>query len=171
MIHQILDQIGTSFGVTWPKFIAQLVLFLIAYFVLSRYAFGPIMNILEERRKRVEEGQLNAEKIKKQLAEAELRYQEVLRKANDDAQHMVEESRKNNEAFSQREMEKAVKESAAIVERARHEITSERNRMVDEVKNEMISLVIKTTAKVAGKVLSPEDHKRLSEEAASNLAA
>jgi F-type H+-transporting ATPase subunit b len=164
-------EILKQFGVDWPHFIAQLVLFLIVYFVLNRFAFAPLLKVLEERRKRIEEGQLNAEKIKKQLAEAELRYQEVLRKANDDAQHMVEESRKNNEAFSQREMEKAVKESAAIVDRARHEITSERNRMVDEVKNEMISLVIKTTAKVAGKVLSPEDQKRLSEEAAKNLAA
>jgi F-type H+-transporting ATPase subunit b len=171
MIQQILDQIGSSFGVTWPKFIAQLFLFLIAYFVLSRYAFGPIMKILEERRKRIEEGQLNAEKIKKQLAEAELRYQEVLRKANDDAQVLLEESRKNTEAFSQREMEKAVKESAAIVERARHEIASERNRMVDEVKREMVSLVIKTTAKVAGRVLTTEDQRRLSEEAAKDLAA
>jgi F-type H+-transporting ATPase subunit b len=171
MIQQILDQIGSSFGVTWPKFIAQLFLFLIAYFVLSRYAFGPIMKILEERRKRIEEGQLNAEKIKKQLAEAELRYQEVLRKANDDAQVLLEESRKNTEAFSQREMEKAVKESAAIVERARHEIASERNRMVEEVKREMVSLVIKTTAKVAGRVLTTEDQRRLSEEAAKDLAA
>ncbi len=160
-----------QFGVDWPHFIAQLVLFLIVYLVLSRYAFGPLLAILEERRKRIEEGQLNAEKIKKQLAEAELRYQEILRKANDDAQVLLEESRKNNEAFSQREMEKAVKESASIVERARHEITSERNRMVDEVKREMVSLVVKTTAKVAGKVLSPEDQKRLSEEAAKELAS
>ena len=159
-----------QFGVDWPHFIAQLVLFLIVYFVLNRFAFGPLLKILEERRKRIEEGQLNAEKIKKQLAKAELRYQEVLRKANDDAQLLLEESRKNNEAFSQREMEKAVKESAAIVERARHEIASERNRMVDEVKHEMVSLVVKTTAKVAGKVLSPEDQKRLSEEAAKDLA-
>ncbi|MFZ0616174.1 MAG: F0F1 ATP synthase subunit B [Chthoniobacterales bacterium] len=167
----MLTQIFEQFGVTWPKFIAQLVLFIIVYFVLNRFAFGPLLKVLEERRKRIEEGQLNAEKIKKQLAEAELRYQEVLRKANDDAQILLEESRKNNEAFSQREMEKAVKESAAIVERARHEITSERNRMVDEVKREMVSLVVKTTAKVAGKVLSPEDQKRLSEEAAKDLSS
>lgn len=167
----MITEILTKFGVDWPHFIAQLVLFLIVYFVLSRFAFAPLLRILEERRKRIEESQLNAEKIKKQLAEAELRYQEILRKANDDAQLMIEESRKNNEAFSQREMEKAVKESASIVERARHEITSERNRMVDEVKREMVSLVVKTTAKVAGKVLSPEDQKRLSEEAAKDLAA
>lgn len=160
-----------QFGVDWPHFIAQLVLFLIVYFVLNRFAFGPLLKVLEERRKRIEESQLNAEKIKKQLAEAELRYQEILRKANDDAQVMIDESRKNNEAFSQREMEKAVKESVAIVERARHEITSERNRMVDEVKREMVSLVVKTTAQVAGKVLSPDDQKRLSEEASKELAA
>ena len=146
-------------------------LFVIVLFVLSRYAFDPILKVLEERRKRIEEGQLNAEKIKKQLAEAELRYQEVLRKANDDAQILLEESRKNNEAFTQREMDRAVKESAAIVDRARAEIDSERTRMVDEVKREMVSLVIKTTATVAGKVLTPEDQKRLSEEAQKSLAA
>jgi F-type H+-transporting ATPase subunit b len=164
-------EILKQFGVDWPHFIAQLILFLIVYFVLNRFAFAPLLKILEERRKRIEEGQLNAEKIKKQLAEAELRYQEILRKANDDAQVMIDESRKNNEAFSQREMEKAIKESATIVERARHEIASERNRMVDEVKREMVSLVVKTTAQVAGKVLSPEDQKRLSEEASKELAA
>lgn len=164
-------EILKQFGVDWPHFIAQLVLFLIVYIVLNLFAFAPLLKVLEERRKRIEEGQLNAEKIKKQLAEAELRYQEILRKANDDAQVMIEELRKSNEAFSQREMEKAVKESAAIVERARHEITSERNRMVDEVKREMVSLVVKTTAQVAGKVLSPEDQKRLSEEASKELAS
>ncbi len=167
----MFTEILSKFGVDWPHFIAQLVLFLIVYFVLNKYAFGPLLKILDERRKRIEEGQLNAEKIKKQLAEAELRYQEILRKANDDAQLLLEESRKNNEAFSQQQMEKAVKDSAAIVERARHEITSERNLMVDEVKREMVSLVVKTTAKVAGKVLTPEDQKRLSEDAAKDLAS
>ena len=167
----MFTEILSKFGVDWPHFIAQLILFLIVYFVLNRFAFGPLLKILDERRKRIEEGQLNAEKIKKQLAEAEIRYQEVLRKANDDAQNLLEEMRRNNEAFSQREMEKAVKEAAAIADRARHEIVSERVRMVDEVKREMVSLVVKTTAKVAGKVLSPEDQKRLSEEAAKELAS
>jgi F-type H+-transporting ATPase subunit b len=68
-------------------------------------------------------------------------------------------------------MEKAVKESAALVERARHEITSERNQMIDEVRREMVSLVVSTTAKVAGKILSPEDQKRLGDEASRELAA
>jgi F-type H+-transporting ATPase subunit b len=167
----MFTEILSKFGVDWPHFIAQLVLFLIVYFVLNRFAFSPLLKVLEERKRRIEGSQLNAEKIKRQLAEAELRYQEVLRKANQDAQSLIEESRRNNEAFSKSEMEKAVKEAAAIVDRARHEISSERNRMVDEVKREMTGLIIKTTAKVAGKVLSAEDQRRLSEEAAKEFAA
>ena len=56
-------EILKQFGVDWPHFIAQLILFLIVYFVLNRFAFAPLLKILEERRKRIEEGQLNAEKI------------------------------------------------------------------------------------------------------------
>ena len=81
----VITQIFSNFGVTWPKFIAQVILFLVVYWVLNKYAFGPVLKMLTERRRRIEEGQHNAERIKKQLADAELRYQEVLRKANEDA--------------------------------------------------------------------------------------
>ena len=49
--------------------------------------------MLEERRRRIEEGQLNAENIKKQLAEAQAKYEEILAKANAEAQRLIEEVR------------------------------------------------------------------------------
>ena len=70
----ILKQIFEQFGVEWPKFIAQVILFIIVYLILKKFAFGPIIAMLEERRKRIEEGMQNAEKIKQQLAESEARY-------------------------------------------------------------------------------------------------
>ncbi|MFZ4778113.1 MAG: ATP synthase F0 subunit B, partial [Terrimicrobiaceae bacterium] len=85
-----ITQIFETFGVSWQKFGAQTILFLIVYLVLKKFAFGPVVEMFEERRKRIEEGQLNAEKIKKQLAESELRCQEILRKANADAQRIIE---------------------------------------------------------------------------------
>jgi F-type H+-transporting ATPase subunit b len=66
-----METIAQQFGVNWPSFIAQVILFVIVYFVLRKYAFGPIVTMLEERRRRIEEGQINAERIKKQLAEAQ----------------------------------------------------------------------------------------------------
>ena len=166
-ITQLLD----TFGVTWPKFIAQIILFLVVYWVLNKYAFGPVLKMLTERRRRIEEGQHNAERIKKQLADAELRYQEVLRKANEDATKLLEEARTSSDAISQKQLQQAIKDAEGIIAKAQDTIVQERNKMVSEVKKEMVDLVVKTTAKVVGKVITPEDQKRLSEETAKQLAA
>lgn len=164
-------EIFDTFGVSWGKFIAQIILFLIVYGILKKYAFGPILEVLNERRRRIEEGQHNAEKIKKQLAEAELRYQEALRKANEDATKLIEEARASSDAHTQKQIQQAIKDAEGIIAKAQETIGQERHKMVAEVKKEMVSLVVHTTAKVVGKVLSPEDQKRLSEETSKQLAA
>ena len=160
----VITEIFSNFGVTWSKFIAQIILFLIVYWVLNKYAFGPVLKMLAERRRRIEEGQHNAEKIKKQLAEAELRYQEVLRKANDEATKLLDEARATSDAISQKQMQQAIKDAEGIIAKAQDTIVQERNKMVAEVKKEMVDLVVKTTSKVVGKVITPEDQQRLSEE-------
>ena len=167
----VITQIFSNFGVTWPKFIAQVILFLVVYWVLNKYAFGPVLKMLTERRRRIEEGQHNAERIKKQLAEAELRYQEVLRKANDDATKLLEEARASGDAINQKQLQQAIKDAEGIIAKAQDTIVQERNKMVAEVKKEMVDLVVKTTSKVVGKVITPEDQKRLSEETVKQIAA
>ena len=167
----VITHIFSNFGVTWPKFIAQVILFLLVYWVLNKYAFGPVLKMLTERRRRIEEGQHNAERIKKQLADAELRYQEVLRKANEDATKLLEEARTSSDAISQKQLQQAIKDAEGIIAKAQDTIVQERNKMVSEVKKEMVDLVVKTTAKVVGKVITPEDQRRLSEETAKQLAA
>ena len=67
-----VTQLLTQFGVNWPKFLAQVILFLIVYMILKKFAFAPVIAIFEERRRTIEEGQSNAAKIKKQLAESEI---------------------------------------------------------------------------------------------------
>ena len=167
----VITDIFSNFGVTWPKFIAQVILFLLVYWVLNKYAFGPVLKMLTERRRRIEEGQHNAERIKKRLADAELRYQEVLRKANEDATRLLEGARASSDAISQKQLQQAIKDAEGIIAKAQDTIVQERNKMVSEVKKEMVDLVVKTTAKVVGKVITPEDQKRLSEETAKQLAA
>ncbi|MFZ4682156.1 MAG: F0F1 ATP synthase subunit B [Terrimicrobiaceae bacterium] len=164
-------EIFSTFGVSWGKFIAQIILFLTVYWVLKTYAFGPILAVLNERRRRIEEGQLNAEKIKKQLAEAELRYQEAIRKASDEATKLIEDARASSDAHTQKQIQQAIKDAEGVIAKAKETITQERSKMVAEVKKEMVDLVVSTTAQVVGKVITPEDQKRLSEETAKQLAA
>ena len=55
-----MDQLLTQFGIAWPKFAAQVILFLIVYAILRKFAFAPIIAIFEQRRRTIEEGQANA---------------------------------------------------------------------------------------------------------------
>src|SRR5438067_7740352 len=84
-----------TFGWNWQLFLSQVISFVIVALLLRRFAYKPILAVLEERRRKIEEGQLNAEKIKKELAEAEKRYQEIIAKADADAQKMIDEARES----------------------------------------------------------------------------
>lgn len=166
-ITQILDQ----FGVTWPKFIAQTILFMIVYWVLNKYAFGPIVNVLAERRRRIAEAQDNAEKVKGQLAEAEERYKEILGKANEEAKALIEEARESAEAVREKRVQEAIAEAEGVIRKAHESIEQDRRKMEAEVKQAMVGLVAATTAKVTGKVLTTDDQKRLNDETIKEIAA
>ncbi len=77
-ITDILRETAETFGWNWKLFLSQVISFCIVAFLLQRFAYKPILAVLEERRRKIEEGQINAEKIKKELAEAEKRYQEIV---------------------------------------------------------------------------------------------
>jgi F-type H+-transporting ATPase subunit b len=166
-----MDQLLTQFGIAWPKFIAQVILFLMVYAILKKFAFGPIIAIFEQRRRTIEEGQANAEKIKKQLAESEIRCQEILRKANSDAQRIIEEARAASDVQTQKHLQQSIKDAEGIITKARETVELDRARMVAEVKKEMLHLVVDTTAKVAGRVLTDADQERLAGETTKQLAA
>ena len=167
----VLTQLFNTFGINWSKFIAQAILFITVYLVLKKFAFGPVLAMFEERRRRIEEAQMNAEKIKKQLTESELRCQEILRKANADAQRIIEEGRVSSDAHSQKASQQAIREAEAIISRAHEAVEMDRTKMIAEVRKEMIHLVVDTTSKVAGKILTKEDQDRLASETSKQLAA
>ncbi len=166
-----VTQLFAQFGVTWSKFGAQVILFLLVYLILKKFAFTPIIATFEARRRTIEEGQANAEKIKRQLAESELRCQEILRKANADAQRIIEEARNSSESITQKQLQQAIKDAENIIIKANESVSLDRARMIAEVKTEMLHLVIDTTSKVVGKVLTPADQERLASETSNQLAA
>ena len=162
--------LAETFGWNWQLFLSQVVSFTIVALLLRRFAYKPILGILEERRRRIEEGLLNAEKIKQELAEAEKRYAEILAKANAQAQKMIDEARESSAHLSERKQQEAVTAAEQIMAKAREAAELERERTMAQLKHELGRLVVETTAKVTGKVLTPEDQKRLQEEAARQVA-
>jgi F-type H+-transporting ATPase subunit b len=166
-----VGKVAEQFGVYWPNLIAQVVLFAIVYWVLKRFAFKPVIAMLEERRRRIEEGQLNAENIKKQLAAAQSKYEEILGKANAEAQRLIEEVRMSGDRLAEQKRQEAIAAAEQITLKAQEAMSLERDRLMAEMKRELGRLVVDTTTRVTGKVLTPEDHQRISEETARGVAA
>ena len=170
-----LGQMGLDtakrFGVDWSHFIAQCISFAIVAFLLQRYAYKPILTMLEERKKRIKEGLDNAEQIKQELADTQAKTHEIMVQAGQQASKMIEEARAAAAKVQEQETQKAIAAAQDIVDKARQATQAEHARMLADLRREVGRLVIDTTRKVTGKVLTQDDQKRLAEETSRELAA
>jgi F-type H+-transporting ATPase subunit b len=166
-----VQEIARTFGVDWPHFAAQVVSFAIVCAVLYVFAYKRVLAMLEERRQQIAQGLANAEQIKAELARTEAQRQQVIGEANAQATRLIEEARAAAARVQQEETQKAIAAAEQIVARAREAAAQDHARMLADLKREVGRLVVQTTAAVAGKVLTPEDQRRLSEETAKRLSA
>ena len=171
MFAGMIGDTAKEFGVDWPHFIAQVLSFSIVAFLLHRFAYKPVLQMLEERRQRIAEVAENAEKVKQELARAEEHRLKVLAEANAQATKLIEEARAAAARVQEHESQKAIAQAEQIIAKAREAAAQDHDRMLTELRREVGRLVIQTTATVTGKVLTPEDQKRLAEETAKQVAS
>lgn len=163
--------IAKQFGVTWQLLISQIILFVIVALALKKFAYAPLLKVLEERRQRISESLANAEKIKQELASAQAKAQEILTGANAQANKFLEEARAAAVKVQEAESQKAIAQAEQIITKSRQAAEADYARMLAELRAEVGRLVVETTAKVTGKILTVEDQKRLAEETNKQLAA
>jgi F-type H+-transporting ATPase subunit b len=164
-------EVAEQFGMDWPHFIAQCVSFLIVAGLLYKFAYKPVLAVLEERRNRIAESLANADKTRQELANAQTKSQEILNQAGIQAAKMIEEARAAAARVQEQETQKAIAAAKDIVDKARQATEAEHASMLAELRREVGRLVVLTTGKVTGKVLTPQDQQRLADDANRELAA
>jgi len=164
-MKEILD----LFGIAWPKLIAQILLFLIVYSILKKYAFGPVTEMLEKRRLRIAEMEENLEKSRSDLENAEAQASEVLSEANSKAEEIVLQARESAEREGEKKREQATAEAVNIISKSRDAAVQERDQMMVGLKNEFGRMVASATSSVTGKVLDENDHQTINQDAVSHL--
>ncbi len=166
-----VEQIATTFGVDWPHLVAQIISFCIVCILLYRFAYRPVLEMLEVRRQQIAQGLANAEQIKAELARTEAQRQEVMAQANVQATKFIEEARAAAARVQEQETQKAIAAAEQIMVKAREAAAQDHDRMLAELKREVGRLVVQATATVTGKILTAEDQRRLAEETAKQIAA
>ena len=166
-----IGEIAEQFGVTWQLLISQVILFAIVAWAMKKFAYAPLLAMLEERKTRIAESMANADRIKTELASAQAKAQEVVGQAAQQATKIVEEAR----AAGSREVEKASQQAIAtanqIIAKAKEANEAELVRMKNELRKEMGRLVVQTSSRVTGNILTSEQQTRLAEDAAKQLVA
>jgi F-type H+-transporting ATPase subunit b len=166
-----IEQIASTFGVDWPHLVAQIVSFSIVCAVLYMLAYKPILQILEARRQQIASGLANAEKIKAELARIEAERLGILTKADGEGKQLIEEARAAAARVQAEETRKAITAAEQIVVRAHEAAERDRVTMLADIRHEVGRLVVQTAASVTGKILTPDDHRRLAEETARHFTA
>lgn len=164
-----LGEITRTFHVTWPLLISQVVSFLIVAFLLKKFAFGPIQTMLEERRERIASGEEKLKLIERQLADSVQTTATAIAKANDEAVRMVKEAKTGASIFSEQKAQEAISNAQSILAKAEAAATADRDRLIAELKSEFGRMVAMTTSQVTGKILTPEDQKRINEDALAKV--
>lgn len=166
-----IKEISETFGFNTHHFIAQVISFCIVAFALHRFAYKPVLKILEERRQKISQGLADAEKMKQELAAAQVKVQELLGQAGAQASKIIEEARNAAAKVMETEAQKAIATAQDIVNKAREASTAELAKMKADLRKEIGALAVKAAMQVTGKVLTPEDQRRLAEETNRELAA
>jgi F-type H+-transporting ATPase subunit b len=160
-----------SLGLDWRILIAQTISFSIVFFVLWKFAYGPIFAMLQARREKIAQALANAEKVKADVARTEAERQKILADAGDKANKLIDEGRQAAARVREEETQKAIAAAEQIVTKARDAAAQERVQMLAQLKREVGRLVVQTTTAVTGKILTPEDQRRLAEETEKQLTA
>lgn len=158
-----MSELFSKLGIDWRLLVAQLANFLILLFVLRRFAYKPLLKLLDERKQKIADGLSNAQKAQSKLEEAEKERQKIISTAKKGASEIISLA----ESSAQKNREETLKEAKAGVEKivaeARKQIESEKNKMIGEIKSEITELVILTTEKTASIKLDEKKDKELIE--------
>ena len=166
-----LENIVKTFHVEWPLLIAQVLNIVIVLFVLKKFAFGPILAMLEQRKTRIAEGENKLKRIEQQLAESEATTAAAIAKANDEAVRLINEAKQGAAAFTEQKAQEAIASAQQILVKAEAAAKADRDRLSTELKREFGRLVAATTSQVTGKILTADDQMRINEDALAKVEA
>lgn len=141
--------------------IAELIIFLITLGFLYRVAWGPLLTILEARRKRIEEGVKAAEQAKRDREAAQDEYQARLEEARREGQRILDRIAKEGEELRKELEAKARQDAEGIITRARAEIEQERQSAVQDLRRQVADLAVLAASRIIGESLDEKKHREL----------
>lgn len=164
-----MELLFEKLGIDWRLFIAQVVNFLVLFFVLRKFLYKPMVAMLERRRETIEKSLDDAKRAESASAEAAAQKEEILRQARLEAGKIVEESGKRAEAIREEKLLLTKQEVEKIIEQGKVQLGAEREAVMRGIKSEAAELVSSAVEKILSDVSGEKIDKALASKALSGL--
>src|SRR3989442_853501 len=151
--------------VTPGLMIWTLVCFAITFFVLRRYAFGPIQKLIDERRERIRQAIEEADRARDEARKLLDEHRALIAGARTDAEQILAEARRVSDAQRERVKEETEADRQRRLEETRRQIEAETRRALEQIRSEVASLTLIAAEKGTRKALDDPGHQRPIDEA------
>ena len=155
-----MSELIHEFGIDWKLLLAQAVNFLVLLYVLKRFAYAPILNMLQKRREEIEKGIRMRDEAEENLKQIDVLKEKTLEVAKAEALQIVSKGEAIAKEKKDEILADTAKKSESIIAEAKRLIREEKAKMGEEVFNDAKELVREGVAKVLGK-MEPEERDRV----------
>lgn len=153
-------ELFTALGIDIRILIAQLINFAVLVFVLYRFTYNPVLELLEDRKKKIKQSSADVEASEKLLRTAKDESDEIILAAKKEARIVIEEAQVTAEESAGVILEAAKSDTVKLAEEARKKIQLEKDQIMSEVQDDMTQLVVTATEKLIQKRYETEDDKQ-----------
>jgi F-type H+-transporting ATPase subunit b len=146
-----------------------LICFGITFYVLKRFAFGPIQQVIDQRRERIRRSIEEADNARTEARKLLEEHRALIGQARRDAEEILSEARRVGEAQRERTKREAEEDRQRRLEETRRQIEAETQRALGEIRTQVAELALLAAEKVTARSLTDDDHRRLIEDAIKDL--
>ena len=148
-------------GFYWESFVFAIIAFVILMWLLNKYAFGPLIEVMEKRRERVLNEQKEAEASRKEAERLLAEQRKALEEVRDQAAKMFEQARQSSAREAEEIIAKATEEAARIKEEALRDIENEKKKAVAAVRSQVSALSVMIASKIIEKQIDEKTQEQL----------
>lgn len=156
-----MGELFKTFGIDWKLLLTQILNFAVLFFVLKKYAYGPVLSMLEKRKQIIVKGLEDSALAEKSLKDAELNADEIKRQAKVSAQGIVTDAQNEAWSFSTKAKNEALAEKSRIVESAQSDIESIKAKNEKLVKEKAVDQIISGLKSILSDEITPEMNERI----------
>lgn len=162
-------QVQELVGIIPWTFVAQICNLFIQMYLIKRFLFKPVHEILEKRRATADAEIIQAEETKAKAEAIRAEYERNMQDARQKANEILDSARNTAAIQSEKILKEAQDQTFAMKNKAEKEIAQEKKKAVNEVKGEIGDMAVEIAGKVIEREINEKDHEKLIDEFISNV--